>query len=224
MQKASRILIVEDEPNVRLVFRAALASDEYSVSVAEDGESALRWLVADREPFDLVLLDLRMPGIDGMEVLRRLRESGNDVPVVIVSAHDSTPNVVRTIRLGAFDFLPKPTTPGDLRRVVAEVLARHADRPSKSPAKPPASPAAAALTQAKLALHRRDFDKADNALNKAIEQDPQGAEAHYLTGVLHELRDERHAAYGAYRAALLADPNYEPARLHLMKYFDDRLM
>src|SRR5262245_23384419 len=100
-----RILIVEDEPNVRMVFSTALVSDEYTISVAEDGETALRWLAS--RPYDLVLLDLRMPGIDGIEVLSRLRTSGNDVPVVIVSAYDSIPNVVQTIRLGAFDFLPK---------------------------------------------------------------------------------------------------------------------
>jgi DNA-binding response OmpR family regulator len=85
-------LIVEDDPNVRLVFRTALESNEYLLSTAKDGETALRYLKHD--PADLVLLDLQMPEMGGMEVLRRLREAGNAVPVVIVTAYDSVPNVV----------------------------------------------------------------------------------------------------------------------------------
>src|SRR5262245_5575107 len=97
------ILIVEDEPNVRLVFRTALASNDRLIPTAGDGETALRWL--ERERFDLVLLDLQMPGIQGMEVLRRLRAAGNDVPVVVITAHDSVPNAVQAMKLGAIDFL-----------------------------------------------------------------------------------------------------------------------
>src|SRR5262249_2550478 len=104
MGHARRILIVEDEPNVRLVFRTALESADYTLSTASEGETALRWL--KREPFDLALLDLQMPGMGGMELLRRLRGAGIDVPVVIVSAHDAVPNVVQAMQLGAVDFLP----------------------------------------------------------------------------------------------------------------------
>lgn len=220
------ILIVEDEPNVRLVFRAALVSEESAVAVAEDGETALRWLATN--PFDLVLLDLRLPGIDGIEVLRRLRAAGSNVPVVIVSAYDSAPNVVQTIRLGAIDLLPKPTTPEGLRRVVSEVLARHADR--REPARPtspppgPASPDGEDVARAKRALNERDFDQAESALMSAAEKDPRCAEALYLTGVLHETRGARRSAHGAYWTALRTDPGYQPAKLRLMKYFDDRLM
>jgi DNA-binding response OmpR family regulator len=225
MNRSRHILIVEDEPNVRLVFRAALASADYAVSTAADGETALRWL--KRAPTDLILLDLQMPGLGGMETLRRLRESGDDTPVVVVSAHDSVPNVVQSVRLGAVDFLPKPTTPEALRRVVGDVLARNdpAPGPSRPAAHPeaPADPAADALGRAKQALNRRAFGEAEETLRQAAARGPC-AEAHYLLGVLHEMRDDRNSAYNAYRAALHADPGYEPARLHLMKYFADRVM
>ncbi|MDG3007744.1 response regulator [Paludisphaera mucosa] len=232
MSDSRRILIVEDEPNVRLVFRTALVSNEYAPSTAEDAESALRWL--KEQPADLVLLDLQMPGMGGMEFLRRLRDAGMDVPVVIVSAHDQAPNVVRAMRLGAIDFVPKPVTPEALRRVVAEVLMRAdraearagpAPRVEPGPAVEPAAEASAdALTRAKAALNRRAFNDAEAALRQAVGVDPHCAEGHYLIGVLHELRDERHAAYSAYRAAVVADPEFEPARLHLMKYYDDKVM
>jgi DNA-binding NtrC family response regulator len=230
----SRILIVEDEPNVRLVFRAALASNEYTVSTTADGETALRWL--KREPADLVLLDLQMPGLGGMETLKRLREDGIDTPVVIVSAHDSIANVVQAMRLGAVDFLSKPTTPGSLRAMVADVLARRASAtatataarapgPEKATlkAEAPTSPQAEALAKAKQALNRRAFEEAEDALVH-VNTLGRSAEAYYLLGVLHETRDDRQAAYNAYRSALQADPGYEPARLHLMKYFGDRIM
>ncbi len=226
MRNNAHILIVEDEPNVRLVFRSALLSDDTILSTAEDGESALRWL--KQEQADLVLLDLQMPGMGGMEFLRQLREAGIEVPVVIVSAHDGVPNVVQAMRLGAIDFLPKPTTPEALRRVVAEVLSRSVDHAPPTPAKPKVDPPSGvgseAMARAKDALNRRAFSEAETALRTAIASDTHRAEGHYLLGVIHEMRDDRDAAYSAYRASLQADPKFEPAKHHLMKYFNDRLM
>ena len=215
-------MIVEDEANVRLVFTTALASDEVVLTIAEDGEAALRAVKKSR--FDLVLLDLKMPGLSGLEFLRKLREMGNDVPVVIITAYGSVPDAVMAMKLGALDFLSKPITPEALRAAVADVLARHTPAKKAGPDKLPVDPAADSLREAKRELNLREFDKADQLLTKALAANPRSAEAHYLRGVLCELRDERHAAYGSYRSALQADPNFEPARLHLMKYFNDRLM
>ncbi len=121
-----RILIVDDEPNVRLVFRTALASPGAVLATAEDGETALSLIEAT--PFDLILLDLQMPGLGGMEVLEQLRARGNNVPVVMITAHGKIPDVVRAMQLGAIDFVAKPLTPDTLRCRVAEVLERHARR------------------------------------------------------------------------------------------------
>ena len=136
--ETGRILIVDDQPNVRLVFRTALESAGYSVSEVEDGASALDRL--EESPADLVLLDLKMPGIGGMETLRRLRDAGNDVPVVIVTAHGSIPDAVQAMKFGAIDFLSKPLRPEALRKVVGEVFRRHAHPASRrEPApRPPA--------------------------------------------------------------------------------------
>lgn len=72
-----------------------------------------------------MLLDLKMPGMDGMETLRRLRDTGHDTAVVIVTAHGSIPDAVAAMKLGAVDFLTKPVTPDLLRRVVGDIIARH---------------------------------------------------------------------------------------------------
>jgi DNA-binding response OmpR family regulator len=126
-----RILIVDNEPNVRLVFRTAMESAGHTVDEAEDGEAALECL--RRGGFDLLLLDLQMPGLGGMDVLRRLRDGGDDVPVVVATAHGSIPDAVAAMKLGAIDFLTKPIKPEVLRGVVGDVLRRHA-RPAAAPA------------------------------------------------------------------------------------------
>src|SRR5206468_1251988 len=156
----------------------ALESNESLLSTADDGKMALRHL--EHDPYDLVLLDLQMPGLDGMEVLRRPRDAGNRVPVAIITAHDGVPNVVQAMRLGAIDFIPKPLTPEALRKVVAEVVARHArveSRPARAAAalRPPD-----ALASAKWALNHRLFDRAGVLLHEAIQENPNSAEPRYL--------------------------------------------
>jgi DNA-binding response OmpR family regulator len=226
MTSTGRILVVDDEPNVRLVFRTSLESVGHVVDEAADGEEALERL-ADSN-FECVLLDLLMPGIGGMETLRRIRETGSGVPVVIVTAHGSIPDAVAAMKLGAIDFLTKPQTPESLRKVVAEVVLRHAEpapQPSPLPGERGAHVAVVTvagplvdLTAAKRALNRRDFDQAANLLEQALDLDPESVEAQTLLGVLYESRGQDHAAYQAYKAALTLDHQYNPALDNLRRY------
>jgi DNA-binding response OmpR family regulator len=223
--RTGRVLIVDDEPNVRLVFRTALESACFTVDEASEGLSALDRLA--KSPADVVLLDLQMPVIGGMEVLRRLRDAGNDVPVVIVTAHGSIPDAVAAMKLGAIDFLSKPLTPDALRQVVSEIIARHAPA---GPGPEPASelpthstvvtllPTVIDLTPVKQALNRREFDQAATLLEKALDADPDSAEALTLMGVLLESRGQDHAAFHSYKSALTADPHYGPARDNMRRY------
>lgn len=226
MNRATRILIVDDEPNIRLVFRTSLEADGHTVVEAGDGEEALAML--RKEPFDLVLLDLRMPMVDGMETLRRMRDEGLHVPVILISAHGSIPDAVRALRLGAIDFLTKPVVPDNLRVAVSEVLARHVtlDRDGISPRARAGDIArySEALTRAKHAMNHLRPDEAETFLRRAIELDPHSAEARTLLGVVLEDRGELLAAQDAFRQALEADPNYAPAGhnlRHLAARFED---
>jgi DNA-binding response OmpR family regulator len=207
-----RILIIDDEPNVRLVFRTSLETAGcYTVDEVDDGATALARL--RKSPVDLVLLDLRMPGSGGMETLRRLRAAGDDVPVLIVTAHGSIPDAVAAMKLGAIDFLTKPIKPETLRSVVADVVRRRSG-PGSGPEPVPApgrrnrstintlAPAAVDPVAAKRALKRRDFDRARELLEEALELDPDSVEAHNLMGVLRECLGHDRAAYEAYRMAL----------------------
>ena len=122
MKYQEHILIVDDEPNVRLMLRTTLESAGYAVDHAEDGAVALG-LLAERA-YDLVLLDLKTPRLDGIASLRQLRARGDRSPVVVLTAHGSVPDAVEAMKLGAIDFLSKPTTPARLREAAARAIER----------------------------------------------------------------------------------------------------
>jgi DNA-binding response OmpR family regulator len=102
----SRILIVEDEERIASFVEKGLRSNGFATTVAEDGSSALSLLRTAE--FDLVVLDLGLPDVDGMEVLRELRSRGNRAPVVILTARDAAPDVVAGLDEGADDYVTKP--------------------------------------------------------------------------------------------------------------------
>jgi len=110
------ILVVDDERAVRDSLRRALELEGYRVELAEDGEQALRRLDAEPAP-DAVILDVLMPGADGLEVCRRLRSTGNEVPVLMLTARSEVDSRVAGLDAGADDYLPKPFA-------LAELLAR----------------------------------------------------------------------------------------------------
>ena len=113
---SKRVLIVDDEESVRKSLEKLLAYEKYGTFSAADGESALE--VVSSELVDLVLLDIKMPGMDGLEVLQKMKEIRLDLPVVIISGHGTIATAVEATKLGAFDFLEKPI---DLDRLLLTV-------------------------------------------------------------------------------------------------------
>jgi DNA-binding response OmpR family regulator len=186
------VLIVDDEPNVRLMLRTALESAGYRVLEAADGLAALAQLRAGS--CDLVLLDLRMPKLDGMETLARLRQHGDATPVVMLTAHGSIPDAVAAMKLGAIDFLTKPITPAALRSVVSDVIKRNAERPAAAPvaAEPQVSRTPSygfELARAKRAINRGEFDEAEQQLRDVLASSPDCKEAHELLDRLLTLKE-----------------------------------
>ncbi len=102
----ARILIADDEVAIRQSLGSILGYEGFEVCEAENGPAALAKLAAER--IDLLLLDVKMPQMDGFEVIARLREEGLDLPVVVISGHDAVSNAVEAIKRGAYDFLEKP--------------------------------------------------------------------------------------------------------------------
>ena len=101
-----RILIVEDEAKVARALKEGLSAEQYECALAHTGEEAFFLLSA--EPFDLVLLDLMLPGRDGLEILAAMRRQGLDLPVLVLTARDTVEDRVRGLDSGADDYLTKP--------------------------------------------------------------------------------------------------------------------
>jgi two-component system nitrogen regulation response regulator NtrX len=118
----SKILIIDDEPGIRTTLSSILEDEGHKTTPCESGEEGLTQFA--RDEFDLVLLDLWLPGIDGLTVLERLRNSGGP-PVIMISGHGSVDSAVRATRLGAYDFMEKPLS---LERVLLTVNHALSDR------------------------------------------------------------------------------------------------
>jgi len=104
------VLVVDDEKNIRRTLSMVLDGDGYSVLEAESGEQALELLARAGRPIDLAILDLKLPGLGGLQVLERLRaeEATRELPVIVVSGHATVQDAVLAIKLGASDFFEKP--------------------------------------------------------------------------------------------------------------------
>lgn len=121
-----RLLIVEDDPSLGEGICSGLRREGYTTDWIRDGASALHALQA--EPFDLVILDLGLPRMDGLEVLRRLRGQGNTVPVLILTARDATEDRIAGLDAGSDDYLIKPFDLDELKARLRALLRRSVGR------------------------------------------------------------------------------------------------
>ncbi|HXG17067.1 MAG TPA: sigma-54 dependent transcriptional regulator [Calidithermus sp.] len=114
---AQRLLVVEDDPALRSLLSEALRRDGFLVTAAPDGAAALAALA--EEEFDVVVLDLRLPDVDGIRILHHLRAEGHEAEVVILTGHADTATAIEALKLHAFDYVTKPVSLDELRPIVA---------------------------------------------------------------------------------------------------------
>lgn len=211
---SDRVLVVDDEKNVRLTLGQALEDLGLTVETAADGAEALSRL--DEEDYDLMLLDLRMPGLDGLETLERARRQAPELPVVIVTAHGTVKNAVQAMRRGAVDVLLKPISLDALRDLV--------DRVFREPSTPPdATPYDEWVQLATWHLRYRRTEAARHCLQEALTRDDTRPEAHTLLGLLEGTGGHLEAARRHLEAAVERDGDAATAQLlldHLRE--DDR--
>ncbi len=136
-----RVLVVDDELNIRRILQAAFDKNGWQTQIAESGEEALQ--MASSVDFDCILTDATMPGMTGYDLQKRLAENSPEVPVVIMTAYGSIPQAVDAIRNGAFEFVTKPFDLDSLKKIVAsamesEAKAKTAAKKAKKPEKPKA--------------------------------------------------------------------------------------
>ncbi|MGD1008954.1 MAG: response regulator [Candidatus Aminicenantales bacterium] len=116
-----KILVVDDEDTVCRSIKKALVREEYDIDVALSGEEALK--MEAKKKYDVIIVDLMMPGINGMDLLKSLKAVSPAVQVVMITGYPTMKNTLQAMQIGAFDFLPKPFLPYDLRNLVARALA-----------------------------------------------------------------------------------------------------
>ena len=116
-----RVLVIDDEPNVRTVLKMLLEDDGYEVITAANGEQGMAVIDEGPEP-DLIISDLRMPGADGLVLLAHVKESGRDIPLVMITAYGSIEKAVEAMKNGAADFITKPFNKDVIRHVVHKLL------------------------------------------------------------------------------------------------------
>ncbi len=121
-EETPRIIVLDDEESIRLGCEKVLSREGFEVDVAADGSSG--WEMLKEGDYDLALIDLKMPGIDGMNILKLLNENLPDVVAIVITGYASYETAVETVKLGAYDYIPKPFTPDELRNVVRRGLER----------------------------------------------------------------------------------------------------
>src|SRR5690349_2855532 len=147
----ARILVADDEPGIREFITDSLELDEHVVVPAKDGREAAKLL--DERGFDLVLTDLKMPGLDGMQLLRKVRSEQPEVEVIVMTAHGTVDNAVEAMKLGAFEYLQKPISgPDELRLLVSRAVERRGLRDRVDGAERHIEPAGPPLTYGDAAM------------------------------------------------------------------------
>lgn len=112
MNEKAKILVVDDEEVIRLSYLRALAGESCKVEAVRNGSDALQMM--RQHPFDVVLLDQRMPGIDGMSVLKTIKEKWPDSEVIMITGYPAVESAKEAVTLGAYDYLAKPIGPDDV--------------------------------------------------------------------------------------------------------------
>ncbi|RMG18415.1 MAG: sigma-54-dependent Fis family transcriptional regulator [Deltaproteobacteria bacterium] len=118
----SRVLVVDDEQNIRKVLSALLRREGYEPLPASDGKEALRILGEEGADIDAIVTDLKMPEVDGMTLLRQVHERQSEIPVIVITAHGTVDTAVEAMKHGAFDYLQKPFEQEELRLVLAKAV------------------------------------------------------------------------------------------------------
>jgi len=164
MTDTRRVLVVDDEPGMRAGLAEVLGRGGFAVESAASGEEALGWF--ERGGIDLLVTDLRLPGLGGLELVREARRPGRETSVIVITAHGTVEDAVAAMKLGAFDFLTKPFSPADLLRLATRALGADAGPSADRPA-PPAGMARARGAE-RAAARRRPILSRDPAVLRIL--------------------------------------------------------
>ncbi|MBU3137538.1 response regulator [Clostridium gasigenes] len=204
-----RILIVDDEKNIRIALKQCFKGENYKVEMANDGKEAIEKLKNDR--YDLILMDYQMPNKNGLEVLEDIRKNNIETRVIIMTAYGTVDIAVDSMKLGAVDFISKPFTIAKVKDVVRESLKKDAiiimgERDIGG-----------SLNEARDAIRHGSLDEATQHLRDVLISDASNPATQNLLGVIEEKKNNGNLAQKYYRAALSLDATYAPADNNLRR-------
>ncbi len=202
-----RILVVDDEKNIRLTVQHSLLAADYEVETASNGMEGLQKFRSGK--FDLILMDLRMPQVNGIEMLRQIREFDQHASAIVITAYLTIDTLLEAFGLGVSDYIRKPFSPNDVRETVKHVLMREGMEDSTE------ADAGQSLELARKHLADREMPQAIESARQAIAKDPNNPDAHALLGMLLHLTEDFTAAEQAFREAILLDPQHQLSRDYL---------
>lgn len=179
-----RALVVDDTKNIRTMLTTCLEINNYKVITANNGFEALE--LFNKENFDLVFLDIKMPELSGTEVLRRIREEGIKTPVVIMTAFATVKNAIECTKLGVVSYLQKPFTIDRIKNVLGEVFSKIDDEEGLY------------LERIKELISHEEYDNALELLKKALSIDPCYYEIYFLLGKVYERKKDINKAESFY--------------------------
>ena len=200
-QPQVRILVVDDERNIRNNLTMVLESAGYKVDASGDGEDALT--KSKERHYDIALVDIQMPKMGGLELLRYLHTLRPRMAVVILTAYGTASRAVEAMKLGAVDFLEKPFDPKILLLLCEEILQRQKTGKSVSMDD--------LLHLAELARERKAYVEARVYLKTAMMREVTRPEPYYWLGYISELEGDKRRAMQYYSLALDASQTFEPA-------------
>jgi len=201
----NKVLIVDDEKNIRLTLKKALSNADYEATTAVNGEDGLTKLKEEEIP--VVLLDMKMPGMDGIQFLKEVKNIEIETKVIMITGYGSVETAVETLKLGAIDYLRKPFKPEEIISIVQDVFERYKVENSEKEVESFDE----YIMLAKNAINKRNFSKAKEMLQQATSLDSEKPEPFNLLGIIYEMQHKQGEAMKMYRAALALDPGYKPA-------------
>lgn len=177
-----KVLVIDDTKNIRMLLTTCLELKGYSVLTAEDGKSAIEIVKEEKDNIKIIFLDIRMPEMNGTEVLKIIREMGIKCPVIIMTAYASVKNAVDCTRLGAVAYLQKPFSPDRVSSVLNEIFTateNYSDNLRLLEEN-------AQILKSKQLLIEEKFDEAHNSLKSALAINPYNKEIYHLLSETNE--------------------------------------